>query len=127
MNIFSHMLSPIQKVQYFLHRSISADRIKLIETEFNDSFKVSALWVTVQLLSDFLSLWNELPSVIEIYSPLLESLGNLPISRYNNQLQDAVRSLSTSIEELTSVTRKRLIYEAKKPKLLRLYEPKVEA
>jgi hypothetical protein len=111
---------------YFNFRSEIPERLKLIETEFNDQFRATALWVTVRLIADFLGLWNELPSAIDIYHPILESLRKLPMDRYNSQIQESAKSLTTDIEQLASRTRKRLVHEAKKPKPLRLYEPIID-
>ena len=98
----------------------------MVENEFNDQFRVTSLLVTVRLLSDFLTLWNELPSAVDIYNPILESLRKLPIDRYNSKVEESVKTLIVSIEQVASRTRKRLLHEAKKPKPLRLYEPAIE-
>lgn len=102
------------------------DRIKLVENEFNDRFRVAALWISVRLLSDFLALWEELPSAMEIYSPVLNTLRKLPINRYNSQVQQSVSLLIANLEKQAGKTKKRLVHEAKKPKPLRLYEPVIE-
>ena len=107
-------------------RSITVERIKLGETEFNDQFRVAALSVTVRLLSDFLALWNEFPSTIDIFKPILENLRKLPLEKYNICLVDSITTLIKSVERLNQVTRTRLIHEAKKPRPLRLYEPVIE-
>jgi hypothetical protein len=111
---------------YFKFRSETPERLKLIEIEFNDKFRATALWVTVRLIADFQNLWNELPSAIDIYHPILESLRKLPMDRYNGQIQESVKRLTTDLEQLASKTRKRLAHEAKKPKPLRLYEPIID-
>ena len=98
----------------------------MVENEFNDQFRVTSLLVTVRLLSDFLTLWNELPSAVDIYNPILESLRKLPIERYNSKVEESVKTLIVSIEQVASRTRKRLLHEAKQPKPLRLYEPAIE-
>lgn len=107
-------------------KSVPSDRLKLIESDFNDGFRATALWVTIRLLTDFLTLWNELPSARDIYEPILESLRRLPMDRYNSQVQESVKNLTTNLEQLATKPRKRLTHEAKKPKPLRLYEPVIE-
>lgn len=82
--------------------------------------------ITVRLLSDFVDIWSELPAAPEIYSPVLESLQELPSERYNDKLREAIKGLVEKIRNLCQKTRKRLVHEAKKPKPLRLYEPAVE-
>ena len=94
--------------------------------ELNDEFRVASLSIGVRLLKDFLSLWDELPSIPEVYNPVLESLRKLPLERYNSCMKESVGALLVQIEKLGGRTRKRLIHEAKKPKPLRLYEPAVE-
>lgn len=111
---------------YLYFRSEISERLKLIETEFNDQFRATALWVTIRLIADFLALWNELPSALDIFHPILESTRKLPMERYNSQIQESVNRLTTDIEHLASRTRKRLVHEAKKPKPLRLYEPIID-
>lgn len=107
-------------------RAITPDRLKLIETEFNDKFRVSAVWVAVCLLSDFLELWKDLPSSLEIFVPILESLRKLPINRYNNLLKESVNALVTKLEQMSGNRKKCLVHEAKKPRPLRLYEPAID-
>lgn len=111
----------------FLHfSSETPERLKLIETEFTEQFRSTALWVTVRLIADFLTLWNELPSALDIFHPILESLRKLPMNRYNSRIQESVKGLTSDLEQLASRTRKRLVHEAKKPKPLRLYEPVID-
>lgn len=82
--------------------------------------------MTVRLLADYLTLWNELPSAKDIYDPILESLRQLPVDRYNSEVQESVKNLTSNLEQLATKPRKRLIHEAKKPKPLRLYEPIID-
>lgn len=107
-------------------RSITTDRLNLTPMDLNDEFRVASLSIAVRLLKDFLSLWDELPSILEVYNPVLESLRKLPLDRYNSCIKETAGALLAQIEKLSARTRKRLIHEAKKPKPLRLYEPAVE-
>ena len=102
------------------------ERIPLTKTEFNDSFSVSALDTAVKFLDDFLSLWNALPSVMEVYSPIVKNLQSLPLERYPECVGESLKTLVKNIEDLETTKRKRLLHEAKRPKALKLYEPVIE-
>jgi len=106
--------------------SIPAVKLKLSEMEYNDQFRVSALNVAVQLISNFVDLWDELPAAAEIYNPILKSLLKLPLEFYNSQVKESVDTLVLRLEKLKAKTRTRLLHEAKKPRPLRLYEPVIE-
>jgi len=106
--------------------SLSPEKLKLSEMDYNDQFRVSALHVTVQLISNFLDLWHELPAAIDVFDPILKSLTKLPVEIYHSQVKESVEALVLGLSELKAKTRKRLIHEAKKPRPLRLYEPVIE-
>jgi len=106
--------------------SIPPEKLKLSETEYNDQFRVSALHVTIRLISNFVDLWNEQPASIEIFNLILKSLVKLPVEHYHSQLKESIEALVLRLNQLTTKTRKRLVHEAKKPRPLRLYEPVIE-
>merc|ERR1712136_306274 len=84
--------------------AISPDKLKLSEMEYDDKFRVSALHVTVQLISNFIDLWSELPAAIDVFNPILESLTKLPVERYHSQVKESVETLVIRLNQLKSKT-----------------------
>ena len=82
--------------------------------------------MAVRLATDFLALWKDLPAAVEIYGNILHGLKQLPLDRYNEGINNSVKKLVESIEELNKTSRKKLVHETKKPRPLRLYEPVIE-
>lgn len=98
----------------------------LLENSFTDLFKASAFLVTVILLKDFKDNLKELPSVVEIFEEVESYLGQIPVDLYPADVQSECQELCDSFKETRSARKLfHLVLEAKKPKALRLYEPKI--
>ena len=108
-------------------RSMKLGKISLSsEAKFDDEFRVTALYTTVQLLASYLTLWSEYPAAIEIFTPIKKSLETLPVEKYPDCVKTSIESLNNKIGHLETLPRKRLLQDAKRPKILRLYEPAIE-
>jgi len=98
----------------------------LLENSFTNLFKPSAFLVTIKLLKDFKDNLKELPSVVEIFEEVESYLGQIPVDLYPAVVQSEYKELCDSLKETRSARKLfHLVMEAKKPKALRLYEPKI--
>jgi len=99
---------------------------KLVENEMTDEFKVSTLHVTMKVLGEFIENLSNLSSIREIFYKVEEYLHQIPMEFYPEIVKLKHKELCESLNNLKSDRQLRyLIMEAKKPKALRLYEPKI--
>lgn len=99
----------------------------LEEEEIDDLFKIRAIYTTLKLIQEFDNNLATLPSVVEIFCDIRVYLELLPTRNYPEKVSDLFKSLSQQLK--TRKTDRKLNYivmPAKKPKALRLYEPKIE-
>ena len=94
--------------------------------ETNDHFKIRALHTSVKLAQEFCENLKYKPSSHQIFAPVLNTINKLDLQRYPPYVVDSVKSLVCSIEALSQQKLQYLVAEKKKPKALRLYEPKIE-
>lgn len=98
----------------------------LIQTEFTEEFKVSTVFLSLKLLGDFIDHLKQLPSSIEIFTEAEKFVRQIPMDLYPKQVKDVHQKVCDSLEELKAEHKMPyLIVESKKPKALRLYEPKI--
>ncbi|KAL1494774.1 hypothetical protein ABEB36_010319 [Hypothenemus hampei] len=98
----------------------------LIQSEVTDEFKIVALLLTLRLLNDFIENLKDLPSSVEIFEPINKFLIQIPMEFYPKLVRDEYKRVCDSLEKLQSERKlEYLVLEAKKPKALRLYEPKI--
>lgn len=97
-----------------------------LKSEGND-LKISAIYTTLKLIEEYYNHLEKLPSINEIFNDIKVYIELLPTKFYPSEVRrkyDEVRDL------LQSGTIKRslsyIVLEAKKPKALRLYDPKIE-
>lgn len=91
-----------------------------------DSFKLRALHTAVKLLIEFCCHLENLAASYQIFKPLLSTLKQLDVGQYPLYLQKDIKSAMSKIEEMTQKKLQFLVMEKKKPKALRLYEPRIE-
>lgn len=92
----------------------------------NDDFRLSVIKGSVALLSEFQTLYQELPSYREIFSPVLDMMDKLPVNKYPQTLQESIKDLQKTIKERSSKSRKHVSMPQRKPKPLKMFEPKIE-
>lgn len=106
--------------------------LKLEATDFlnrpiDSSFKIRTIFVTLRLLKDFFNNLSQLPSIVEVYEPILNYLNLIPKQNYPEVLQKEFEILIEIIKN-GAANRKLeyIVMEKKRPKALKLYEPKIE-
>ncbi|XP_023701640.1 nucleolar protein 14 [Cryptotermes secundus] len=100
------------------------DLRKTVPTD--DRFKLRALHTAVKLLIEFCCHLENMAASYEILKPLLSTLKQLDMGKYPLYLQKDMKSAMSKIEEMRQKKLQFLVMEKKKPKALRLYEPRIE-
>jgi nucleolar protein 14 len=90
------------------------------------SFKLRAVHTAVKLLLEFCCHSENMAASYQIFKPLLSTLKQLDVEKYPCYLQKDIQSVISKIEEMTQKKLQFLVMERKKPKALRLYEPRIE-
>ncbi|ENN80453.1 hypothetical protein HUJ04_010825 [Dendroctonus ponderosae] len=98
----------------------------LVQLEINDEFKVSTLFLSLKILNDFIDQLKNLPSSIKMFTEPEKFVREIPMDLYPEIVKDVYQKLCNSFAELKAEHKMPyLVIEAKKPKALRLYEPKI--
>lgn len=95
--------------------------------EIDDSFQIRALYTAVKQLKDFYVSLETLPSNLEIFGAPVSYLKLVPKDKYPLKVQEEIQDVLDLFEK--SETTRNLQYimmEKKRPKALKLYEPKIE-
>lgn len=92
----------------------------------NDDFRLSVIKGCVALLSEFQTLYQELPSYREIFSPVIDMMDKLPVNKYPLTLQESIKDLQKTLKERSSKSRMQVSMPHSKPKPLKMFEPKIE-
>lgn len=116
----------------YLAEKVGADDLKLqagdlLNKPIDDSFKIRSIFTTLRLLKDFHANLLHLPSLVEIYEPVLRYLNLIPTENYPETVQNEFEVLKKLLDE--SISNRQLefiVIEKKRPKALKLYEPKIE-
>lgn len=98
----------------------------LLEEEIDSDFKIRVFVSTVNLISEFRKLYEELEASYAIFEPILKMLKSDFIKRYPKNLRPKVKELIGELEAMKSKKLEHIVREKKKPKTLRLYEPRIE-
>ncbi|KAK4875209.1 hypothetical protein RN001_011631 [Aquatica leii] len=109
-----------------LKMSLKLEPTDLIETEITDDFKVRVLYNALKIISEFNYNFKEFASNREIFALIVKYLELIPIDHYNDNMQEEMKNLLSSLK---ATTEKKLFYlmaEVKRPKALRLYEPNIQ-
>lgn len=94
--------------------------------ELNNEFKVRVFNTTLNLLNEFVELYKELSSCVEVFEHVFKYLELIPTENYPEIVRNNHEKLVDTLKDLK--TNRKLIYvrmAEKKPKALRLYEPKI--
>ncbi|XP_022335567.2 nucleolar protein 14-like [Crassostrea virginica] len=92
----------------------------------NDEFRLSGIRSCVTLLSEFRSLYQDLPSCAEIFSPVHDMLHKLPVNKYPQSIQESIENLKKTLKESSSKPKKQVCMPHRKPKPMKMFEPKIE-
>jgi nucleolar protein 14 len=92
----------------------------------DDSFKLRALHTAVKLLLEFCCHLENMSESYHIFKPVLTTLKQLDVGKYPCFLQEDIKSVISKVGKMEQQKLQFLVMEKKKPKALRLYEPRVE-
>ncbi|XP_066253450.1 nucleolar protein 14 homolog [Euwallacea similis] len=98
----------------------------LLKSELTEHFKVSTLHLALKLLKEFQENLKNLPSCVEIFTDIEVFLNLIPVDLYPGDVQKEFKGVCDLLKKWKSS--RKLIYltiAEKKPKALRLYEPKI--
>ena len=95
------------------------------ENEIDAQFCVNCCSIAVGLINELIDLWYNLSACKEIFEITSNLLEKLPNDKFHPDLQESVQNLIQKISLIPS-TKKPIIKQQQKPKILRLYEPEVE-
>ncbi|XP_043588094.1 nucleolar protein 14 homolog [Bombus pyrosoma] len=99
----------------------------LIDGPIDDDFRIRALLITVNLLREFKNNLEDLEAVYSIFEPILELLKLNSFDKYPPNVKKHIIQLQKDLEKLKNKKLEYIMVEKKKPKPLRLYEPRIEA
>lgn len=98
----------------------------LIEDEIDSDFKIRVFATTINLICEFKKQYEELEAVYSMFEPILKMLKCNFMKKYPKNLRQRVNELIEELEVLKEKKLEFLVREKKKPKALRLYEPRIE-
>ncbi|XP_076625217.1 nucleolar protein 14 homolog l(3)07882 [Colletes latitarsis] len=98
----------------------------LIHGELDDDFKIRSLLTAVNLIGEFKNQLEELEAVYTIFEPILNLLKLNAFDRYPLKVKKHIKKLRKDLKELKNKKLEYMVIEKKKPKPLRLYEPRIE-
>ncbi|XP_011151994.1 nucleolar protein 14 homolog [Harpegnathos saltator] len=99
----------------------------LMHEELNNEFRLRALLTTVNLIRDFKNQLQELEAVYLIFEPIFKLLKVNKFMEYPRNIRKHIKELCKEIKILQNKKLKHMVVEKKRPKPLRLYEPKIIA
>lgn len=109
---------------YFRHKEFSQLSIRnLIQINSSEEFKVNAVALALNLLSEFCNFWEEGQSAILVFEPFIPLLDS---NVFSDCLKEASDKVLAKILKFKNENLKMLVLQKKKPKPLRLYEPNIE-
>ena len=120
------ILEENHKKSEFVSDNIVMEAKDLIGTEINDDFRIRAFGTTINLLCSFLELWNEIPAVYLIFEPILILLKVGSVKKYPKIIREGVKTLTIELENVKKQKLEYLMFEKKKPKPLKMYDPLIE-
>lgn len=95
----------------------------LLEKTDDDDFKIKAVSLALHLLTRFCDLWGTNAAALLIFEPFV------PLLRADNYCECLRGGAQEALEKVMSFKKEKLeklMLESKKPKPLRLYEPRIE-
>ncbi|KAJ8917757.1 hypothetical protein NQ315_005208 [Exocentrus adspersus] len=107
-------------------KSLKLDSKDLINDDIEEEYKVRVLYTTLKLLEEFYNNLKELSSSNEVFGQVLRYLEMIPTNSYPKEVKTSLEVLTKTLRDSKNKTLKYIVMQAKKPKALRLYEPKIE-
>lgn len=98
----------------------------LSEKEFDDEFRLRAFVTALNMAVEFKKQLEQLEAVDAIFSPIRKLLQINERSRYPKNVKKHVVKIRRELESLEEKKLEFIVREKKKPKALRLYEPRIE-
>ncbi|XP_076761645.1 nucleolar protein 14 homolog l(3)07882 [Xylocopa sonorina] len=98
----------------------------LVDGPLDDNFKVRTLLTAVNLLREFKNHLEGLETAYSIFEPILKLLEVNSFDKYPSNIRKHIKQLRKDLKELKNKKLEYLVVEKKRPKPLRLYEPRVE-
>uniref|UniRef100_A0A1B6DFN0 Nucleolar protein 14 n=1 Tax=Clastoptera arizonana TaxID=38151 RepID=A0A1B6DFN0_9HEMI len=92
----------------------------------DDNFRLRAINTSVQLLTQFVQLYESLSAAPIIFKPCLSIIQQLPIKQYPVSIRHNIQHLENLLTTLTSKKLQYVVLAKKKPKTLKLYEPDIQ-
>ena len=99
----------------------------LIDGPIDDDFRIRALLIAINLLREFKNHLEELEAVYSIFEPILKLLKSNSFDKYPPNVKKHIMQLQKDLEKLKNKKLEYIMVQKKKPKPLRLYEPRIEA
>ncbi|XP_014478490.1 PREDICTED: nucleolar protein 14 homolog [Dinoponera quadriceps] len=96
----------------------------LICEELDDEFRIRALITAVNLIREFKDQLQELEAAYSIFEPIFILLEINKFKKYPQNIRKHIKKLCKEIQSLQNKKLRYMVIE-RKPKLLRLYEPKI--
>lgn len=97
----------------------------LMHTELDNEFRIRALLTAVNLIKEFKKQLQELEAVYSIFEPIYQLLKVNKFKTYPLNLRKHIKELCKEIKVLQHAKLKHLVFEKKRPKPLRQYEPNI--
>ncbi|XP_043273708.1 nucleolar protein 14 homolog [Venturia canescens] len=98
----------------------------LSQNEFDDDFRLRAFVTALNMTLEFKRQFEELEAVHAIFFPIIKLLQINDRSRYPKNVKKHVEKIRQELESLAEKKLEFIVREKKKPKALRLYEPRIE-
>lgn len=99
----------------------------LLNMDMEESYKIRVLYASLKILEEFHTHFKDLPSCVEIFSPVLKYLEAIPMNYYPELVKNSHEHLFKVLK--SSIDQRKLpfiVMQVMKPKALRMYEPKIE-
>lgn len=100
--------------------------IDLAPSNFDDEFKVRTLLTAVNLINEFKNQLDELEAAPTIFQPIIKLLKKSNWKNYPTNVRQRVKEVRAELKSLSDKKLEYMVRDKKKPKALRLYEPKIE-
>jgi nucleolar protein 14 len=94
--------------------------------DINDNYRLRTFITTINLLHEFKEQCKELDAAYSIFEPILTLLKYGSIKRYPKEVKEKFQNLMNELEKLKDKKLKYLVFNKKRPKALRMYEPRIE-
>lgn len=111
------------------YKDIKEESLKaedLVTQTFTNDFKVRSLNQCLKLIQEAVALVNDNIGCNFLATPLLQMMEKLPLTAYPQYVKDNYEKTKSVLETLANKSLTKLVPPEKKPKALRLLEPRIE-